>query len=78
MFNGHITLDLRQNQIIKNIFLPYSGVSEQYYDQKILQKIKALVPNQILQLNNENDTIKSLLVRFKNDFMGWTSRISYV
>jgi len=46
MFNGHITLDLRQNQIIKNIFLLYSGVSEQYYDQKILQKIKALVPNQ--------------------------------
>jgi len=46
MFNGHITLDLSQNQNIKNIFLLYSGVSEQYYDQKILQKIKALVPNQ--------------------------------
>ena len=34
MFNGHITLDLSQNQNIKNIFLLYSGVSEQYYDQE--------------------------------------------
>ncbi|MGB7956491.1 MAG: transglutaminase domain-containing protein [Candidatus Nitrosopolaris sp.] len=74
MFDGHITLDLNQNQSIKNIFLLYNGVSEQYHDQKILEKIKALVPDQILQLTNENDTIKSLLVWFKNDFMSWTSK----
>ena len=74
MFDGHITLDLNQNQSIKNIFLLYNGVTEQYHDQKILEKIKALVPDQILQLTNENDTIKSLLVWFKNDFMSWTSK----
>ena len=74
MFDGHITLNLNQNQSIKNIFLLYNGVSEQYHDQKILEKIKALVLDQILQLTNENDTIKSLLVWFKNDFMSWTSK----
>jgi hypothetical protein len=51
MFNGHITLDFNQNQSVKNIFLLYHGVSEQYHDQKVLKKIKALVPDQILQLN---------------------------
>ena len=40
----------------------------------VLEKIKALVPDQILQLNNENYTIKSLLEWFKNDFMKWTSK----
>jgi len=74
MFNGHITPDLNQNKSIKNIFLLYNGVSEQYHNQKVLEKIKALVPDQILQLNNENDTIKSLLVWFKNDLMNWTSK----
>jgi len=74
MFNGHINLDLNQNQSINNVFLLYNGVSEQYHDQKILEKIKALVPDQILQLNDENDTIKSLLEWFKNEFMGWTSK----
>jgi len=74
-FNDHITLDINQNQSIKNVFLLYNGVSEQYHDQKVLEKIKALVPHQILQLNNENDdTIKSLLEWFKNDFMSWTSK----
>ena len=72
MFDGHITLDLNQNQSRKNIFLLYNGVTEQYHDQKILEKIKALSTDQILQLTNENDTIKSLLVWFKNDFMSWT------
>ena len=42
MFNGHITLNFNQNQSIKNIFLLYNGVSEQYHDQKVLEKIKAL------------------------------------
>ena len=74
MFDGHITLDLDQNQSIKNLFLLYNGISEQYHDQKILEKIKALVPDQILQLNNENDMIKSLLGWFKNDFMNWTPK----
>lgn len=51
-----------------------SIVSEQYHNQKILEKIKALVPDEISELNNENDMIKSLLLWFKNDFMSWTSK----
>jgi hypothetical protein len=78
MFNGHITLNLNQNLSIKNVFLLYNGVSEQYHNQKILEKIKALVPDEISELNNENDMIKSLLLWFKNDFMSWTSKIRYV
>jgi hypothetical protein len=53
MFNGHITPDLNQNQSIKNVFLLYNGASEQYHDQKVLEQIKTLVPDQILQLDNE-------------------------
>jgi hypothetical protein len=74
MFNGHITLNLNQNLSIKNVFLLYNGVSEQYHNQKILEKIKALVPDEISELNNENDMIKSLLLWFINDFMSWTSK----
>jgi|SRR5581483_682740 len=74
MFRGYIPLDLNQNQSIKNVFLLYNDISDQYHDQKILEKIRALIPNQILRLNNKNDMIKSLLVWFKNDFMSWTSK----
>ncbi len=67
-------LDLNHKQRIKNVFPLYDGVSEQYQDQKILEKTKALVPDEISELNNENDMIKSLLLWFKNDFMSWTSK----
>ena len=55
-------LDLNHKQRIKNVFPLYDGVSEQYQDQKILEKTKALVPDEISELNNENDMIKSLLL----------------
>lgn len=73
MLDGHITLDRNRNETIKNVFLLYNGISEQYHDLKILEKIKSLIPEQILQLN-EDDKIKSLLGWFKNDFMSWTSK----
>jgi hypothetical protein len=73
MFSGHITLDGNKNQAIKNIYFLYSNVSEQYKDLEILEQIKPLVPEHILQ-SNEDDKIKSLLGWFKNDFMGWTSK----
>jgi len=62
-----------QNETMKNIFLLYNGISEQYHDPAILEKIRSLIPEQILQLN-EGDKIKSLLEWFKNDFMSWTMR----
>jgi hypothetical protein len=68
MFDGHISLDRNRNQAIKNVFLLYNGISEQYHDLEILEKIRSMVPEHILQLN-EDDKIKGLLGWFKNDCM---------
>ena len=56
MFGGHITLDGNKNQAIKNIYFLYSNVSEQYKDLEMLEQIKPLVPEHILQ-SNEDDKI---------------------
>lgn len=59
----------------KNALLLYNKIGEQYNDGKILKKIKSLLPEHILQLNEEKDgKIKSLLEWFKNDFMSWTPK----
>jgi Transglutaminase-like superfamily len=73
MFDGPITLAHNRNQTIKNVFLLYNGISEQYSDRGILEKIKSLVPEHILR-SNEDDKIKSILEWFKNDFMSWTTK----
>jgi peptide-N4-(N-acetyl-beta-glucosaminyl)asparagine amidase len=74
MFRGHITTDGNHNQIIhKSSFLIYNMVGKQYCDLEILEKIKSLIPEHIIQLNGENK-IKSLLGWFKNDFMSWTPK----
>lgn len=73
MPEGHVTLDRNKNQTIKNVFLLYNGISEQYSDREILEKIKSLVPEHLLR-SNEDDNIKSILGWFKNDFMSWTSK----
>ena len=73
MVNSPITLHSNWNATIKNVFLLYNGISEQYHDLEILEKIGSLVPEQILQLN-EDDKLKPLLEWFKNDFMSWTSK----
>jgi peptide-N4-(N-acetyl-beta-glucosaminyl)asparagine amidase len=73
MVNSPITLHRNWNETIKNVFLLYNGISEQYTDPEILEKIRSLIPEQILQLS-EDDKIKSLLGWFKNDFMSWTAK----
>jgi hypothetical protein len=73
MVNSPITLHRNWNETIKNVFLLYNGISEQYNDPEILEKIRSLIPEQILQLS-EDDKIKSLLGWFKNDFMSWTPK----
>ena len=45
MFDGHITLDRNRNQAIKNVFLLYNDISEQYHDLEILEKIRSMVPD---------------------------------
>ena len=73
MVNIPITLDRNWNETIKNVFLLYNDISEQYYNPEVLEKIRSLIPEQILQLG-EDDKIKSLLGWFKNDFMSWTPK----
>jgi hypothetical protein len=73
MLNGHIPLYRNRNETIKNVFLLFNGISELYHDLEILEKIRSLIPEQILQLN-EDDKIKPLLKWFKDDFMSWTSK----
>ena len=60
MVNSPITLDRNWNETIKNVFLLYNGISEQYHNPEVLEKIRSLIPEQILQLGEE-DKIKSLL-----------------
>jgi peptide-N4-(N-acetyl-beta-glucosaminyl)asparagine amidase len=70
---SYIILDRNRNETIKSVFLLYNGISEQYHDPEILEKIRSLIPEQILQLSAD-DKIKSLLAWFKNDFMSWTPK----
>ena len=48
MVNSPITLDRNPNETIKNVFLLYNGISEQYNDPGILEKIRSIIPEQII------------------------------
>ncbi len=76
MFGRHIALDGNHDQIVnKNALLLYNKNGEQYHDPEILKTVRSLVPEHILQLNEEEDyKIESLLGWFKNDFMSWTPK----
>ena len=54
-------------------FRLYKRVSEQYNDKTILDSVKQLVPDKILESspNLENQSLQSLLHWFKYDFMKW-------
>jgi len=54
MVNSPITLDRNPNETIKNVFLLYNGISEQYNDPEIQEKIRSLIPEQILQLSEDD------------------------
>ena len=62
MVNSPITLHLNWDETIKNVFLLYNGISEQYNDPGILEKIRSIIPEQIIA------------GWFKNDFMSWTPK----
>ena len=46
-------------------------MSEQYNDKYILDSVKRLVPEKVLQLIADDQTLKPLLHWFKHDFMKW-------
>jgi peptide-N4-(N-acetyl-beta-glucosaminyl)asparagine amidase len=61
-----------------NLFLSYADsfriykrISKQYNDQAILDSTKQLVPDKVLKLTTDDQSLKPLLHWFKNEFMRW-------
>ena len=52
-------------------FRLYKSVSEQYNDRSILDSVKRLIPEKVLQLIADDQILKPLLHWFKHDFMKW-------
>ena len=62
---------------LKDTFLLYKKVTEQYRNPEILRIVRSLIPQDIvLQMTTKNDArdIIPLLKWFKNDFMKWTPK----
>ena len=62
---------------LKDTFLLYKRVTEQYENAEILKKVRSLIPQDIvLQATTKENSniIVPLLKWFKNDFMKWTSK----
>ena len=52
-------------------FRLYKRIAEQYSNQAILHSVKQLVPDKVLKLTLDDQSLKPLLYWFKNDFMRW-------
>jgi peptide-N4-(N-acetyl-beta-glucosaminyl)asparagine amidase len=59
---------------LKDTFLLYKRVTEQYKNKDILKVIRLLIPDHIALQTREDINIISLLQWFKNDFMKWTPK----
>src|ERR671931_1792192 len=60
---------------LKDTFLLYKKVTEQYRDPEILRVVRSLIPQDIvLQTTKDDWNIVPLLKWFKNDFMKWTPK----
>src|ERR687888_1587180 len=60
---------------LKDTFLLYKKVTEQYRDPEILRVVRSLIPQDIvLQTTKDDWNIVPLLRWFKNDFMKWTPK----
>jgi hypothetical protein len=62
---------LNQISSYAHTFRLYKRISEQYNDQAILDSVKQLVPDRVLKLTADDQSLKPLLHWFKNDFMKW-------
>ena len=68
---------LSSSDPLKDTFLLYKKVTEQYGNPEILRIIRSLIPQDIvLQTSTKDDgwNIVPLLIWFKNDFMKWTPK----
>jgi peptide-N4-(N-acetyl-beta-glucosaminyl)asparagine amidase len=63
---------------LKDTFLLYKRVTEQYENPEVLKKVRSLIPQdtvlQTTATKEEDINIVPLLKWFKNDFMKWTSK----
>jgi peptide-N4-(N-acetyl-beta-glucosaminyl)asparagine amidase len=60
---------------LKDTFLLYKRVTEQYRNPEILNKVRSLIPQDIILHTKEEDSnIVPLLKWFKNEFMKWTPK----
>ena len=62
---------------LKDTFMLYKRVTEQYENPEILKKVKSLIPQDIVSktaTKEDSDDIIPLLKWFKNDFMKWTPK----
>ena len=75
--SGSSLLGLSSSDPLKDTFLLYKKVTEQYGNPEILRIIRSLIPQDIvLQTTTKDDgwNIVPLLIWFKNDFMKWTPK----
>ena len=59
---------------LKDTFLLYKRVTEQYRNPEILKKVRSLVPQEIILKTKQDSDIVPLLKWFKNEFMKWTPK----
>jgi peptide-N4-(N-acetyl-beta-glucosaminyl)asparagine amidase len=62
------------SDLLKDTFLLYKRVTEQYRNIEILKIIRSLIPEDIVLQTKEDINIVPLLKWFKDDFMKWTSK----
>jgi hypothetical protein len=63
---------------LKDTFMLYKRVTEQYENPEILKKVRSLIPQDIVlktaTKEEDSDNIIPLLKWFKNEFMKWTPK----
>jgi hypothetical protein len=59
---------------LKDTFLLYKRVTEQYRKPEILKKVRSLIPQEIILKTKQDSDIVPLLKWFKNEFMKWTPK----
>jgi hypothetical protein len=62
---------------IYDTFMLYKRVSEQYVNQDVLDYVRILIPEEIINkttIESKEEPLKSVLQWFKKDFMRWTPK----
>jgi Transglutaminase-like superfamily len=70
-------IGLHSFNTLKDTFLLYKRVTEQYENPEILKQVRSLIPQDIVCLQTttkEHSNVVPLLKWFKNDFMKWTPK----